>query len=115
MVWPVVARSAATEGPASRGETVARGKTAPTADDWTRRGRHELDQRRWGRALRRFNRALKLNPAHAPAYVGRGNVFEARGRLDEAANEYQAARLADPTDADAQSAWARVRGTPTTN
>ncbi len=80
-----------------------------SADAWTWVGRAYLAEGRNRRAVRAFNRALKWSPHNARAFWGRGQAFEKRGRLDEAANEYRAAALADPHLADAQSALARLK------
>jgi tetratricopeptide (TPR) repeat protein len=79
-----------------------------SADAWTTMGRVALADNRPRRALSYFTRALKYAPHHAPAFLGRGQCFEKRGRLDEAANEYRAAALADASLADAQTALARL-------
>ncbi|MBL0350680.1 MAG: tetratricopeptide repeat protein [Elusimicrobia bacterium] len=80
-----------------------------SADAWTWVGRAYLAEGRNRRAVRAFNRALKWSPHNARAFWGRGQAFEKRGRLDEAANEYRAAVLADPHLADAQSALSRLK------
>ena len=80
-----------------------------STDAWTWVGRAFLAEGKNRRAVRAFNRALKWGPHNARAFWGRGQAFEKRGRLDEAANEYRAAVLADPRLDDAQSALVRLK------
>lgn len=85
-------------------------RTEPRSSDaWTWVGRAYLAEGRNRRAVGAFNRALKWSPHNARAFWGRGQAFEKRGRLDEAANEYRAAVLADPHLDDAQSALTRLK------
>ena len=84
------------------------GKNPKSAEGWTLLARTYLATGTDGKARRRFDKALKFDPHYAPAYVGRGELFEKKGRMDEAANDFRAATLADPGDAQAQQALARV-------
>ncbi len=81
----------------------------PSTEGWVLLGRTYLAEERPKKAVKFFNRALRLDPHCAPAYFGRGEAFEKRGRLDEAANEYRAAALADPVHSGAQSALGRLK------
>jgi tetratricopeptide (TPR) repeat protein len=72
---------------------------------WTLRGRAALAEGKQNRAFKCFSKALKLDPLNAGAYYERGRIYESRNKLDEAANEYQAALKADPSHGDARKAW----------
>ncbi len=75
---------------------------------WVLMGQAYDAQGKRGKALSAFAHALKLDPRCADAYFGRGRVFEEKGDLDEAANEYQAALKANSSDAEAQAAWRKL-------
>ncbi len=79
-----------------------------SAEGWTLLARTYLATGANGKALRRFDKALKFDPHYAPAFVGRGDLFEKKGRLDEAANDFRAAVLSDPTNLEARQALARL-------
>lgn len=79
-----------------------------SAEGWTLLARTYLALGANGKARRRFDKALKFEPHYAPAFVGRGELFEKRGRLDEAANDFRAAVLSDPNNLEAARAFARV-------
>lgn len=83
-------------------------KNPKSAEGWTLLARTYMATGANGKARRRFDKALKFDPHFAPAFVGRGELFEKKGRMDEAANDFRAATLADPGDAQAQQALARV-------
>lgn len=109
--WALRVQEALAENNLRKAETNARSwvkaeKKSPTA--WTALGQVTLADGKPRRALRYFTRALKWAPHHAPAFYGRGQCFEKRGRLDEAANEYKAATLADAAFSDANTALARL-------
>ena len=55
-----------------------------------------------------FAKALKVDPLSAEAYYRRGRIFEEMGKLDEAANEYQAALKVNSSYAEAAAAWQRL-------
>jgi Flp pilus assembly protein TadD len=101
----------------ARAETLMR-KDKKSPEPWVLLGRAALAEGRYGKALKAFQKALKRDPHSAEAYFGRGQVFEKKGKLDEAANEYQAARMADPGHAGAKEAWKRLsasQGSPVEN
>ena len=79
-----------------------------SSEGWTLLARTYLAAGSTGKALSRFDKALKYDPHYAPAFLGRGEVYEKRGRWDEALNDFQAAALADPTLSEAQQAVARL-------
>ncbi len=79
-----------------------------SAEGWTLLARTYLATGANKKALRRFDKALKFDPHYAPAFVGRGDLFEKRGRLDEAANDFRAATLSDPGNPDARAALTRL-------
>lgn len=79
-----------------------------SAEGWTLLARTYLATGANGKALRRFDKALKFDPHYAPAFVGRGELFEKKGRLDEAANDFRAAMLSDPNLPEARQALTRV-------
>lgn len=83
-------------------------KQATSAEGWALLGRTYLATGDNGKALSRFQKALKFDPHYAPAFAGRGEVFEKRGHLDEAANEFRAAVLSDPDEPEARQALARL-------
>ncbi len=78
-------------------------------EGWVILGRVRLLQGRYRKAVRRFRKAVKHDPHYAAAYYWRGVAFEKWGKLDEAANEYQAAFHADPGMETARDAWKRLR------
>lgn len=84
------------------------GDNGKSPEGWTLLARTYLATGSTGKALRRFDKALKYDPHYAPAFLGRGEVYEKRGRMDEALNDFQAASLADPTFSEAQKAVARL-------
>ncbi len=73
-------------------------------EGWTLLGETYLKTGSFGKARRRFNKAIKFDPHYSPAYMGRGKIFELKNRWDEAANEYRAARLCDSGNPAAQIA-----------
>lgn len=79
-----------------------------SAEAWTLLAQTYLATGANGKALRRFDKALKFDPHYAPAFVGRGEVFEKKGRLDEAANDFRAALLSDPNNTVAGESLTRV-------
>ncbi|MBL0058393.1 MAG: tetratricopeptide repeat protein [Elusimicrobia bacterium] len=83
-------------------------KQPTSAEGWTLLGRTYLATGDNSKALSRFQKALKFDPHYAPAFTGRGEVFEKRGHLDEAANEFRAAVLSDPNEPEARQALARL-------
>jgi Tfp pilus assembly protein PilF len=83
-------------------------KNGKSAEAWTLLGRSYVAAGAYKKAKRRYDKALKFDPHFAPAYVGRGEFFEKKGRLDEAANDYQAAVLSDPNSLEARQALARL-------
>jgi tetratricopeptide (TPR) repeat protein len=80
-----------------------------SAEAWTLLGRTYIDQGRPKKSLGRFEKALKQDPHYAPAYLWKGRAFEAMGKMDEAANEYQTALHADANLAAAKEALDRVQ------
>lgn len=84
-------------------------KDKKAKDAWLIWGRACLEAGDYRKAVRRFNKALKREPHFAAAYYWKAKTFEAWGRLDEAANEYQAAFHADPSLEAARTAWRRLR------
>ncbi|MBK8574764.1 MAG: tetratricopeptide repeat protein [Elusimicrobia bacterium] len=83
-----------------------------SAEAWTLLGHTYLATGADKKGLKRFNKALKFDPHFAPAYVGRGEYYEKKGRRDEAANEFRAATLSDPTSLEAREALARITEKP---
>jgi len=83
-------------------------KNGKSAEAWTLLGRSYMAAGAYKKAKRRYAKALKFDPHFAPAYVGRGEFFEKKGRLDDAANDYQAAVLSDPNSLEARQALARL-------
>ena len=79
-----------------------------SAEGWTLLARTYSALGANGKARRRFDKALKFEPHYAPAFVGRGELFEKQARLDEAANDFRAAMLSDPNNLEAAQAFARV-------
>jgi len=79
------------------------------APAWTLLGQIFASEKRYKAALRRFNRALKFDPHDAEAFFGKGQAYEALGKVDEAANEYQAAFHADENMSKAREAWDRLK------
>jgi tetratricopeptide (TPR) repeat protein len=79
-----------------------------SAAGWTLWGRAKLAQKEYKQAVRRFNKALKRDPAYSEAFFWKGKTYEAWGKLDEAANEYQAAFHADAANAEAAAAWRNI-------
>jgi tetratricopeptide (TPR) repeat protein len=76
---------------------------------WVILGRTYFATGRYRKTLSRCKKALKYNPHFAPAYYWRGQAYERRGKLDEAANEYQAALQSDPTHGPSQEAWTHLK------
>jgi Tfp pilus assembly protein PilF len=91
------------------------GKNKNSAEGWALLGDVDAAKGSQGKAKRRYKKALKFDSHYGPAYVGLGQLFEKKGRLDEAANEYRAAALVSPNDPVVQQALARVAGTGPTN
>lgn len=60
-------------------------------------------------ALKRLNKALKLDPNNADAYFWRGRTYEARGEWIEALNEYQAAAHCRPPHPEGERESLRVQ------
>lgn len=81
-------------------------KKSPEA--WTLLGRTYMVAGAHKKAKKRYDKALKFDPHFAPAYIGRGEYFEKKGRLDEAANDFRAAALSDPNSLEARQALARL-------
>lgn len=84
------------------------GDNKKSAEGWTLLGRTYFAIGAYGKALSRFDKALKYDSHYSPAYLGRGEVYEKKGRLDEAANDFRAATLADPISLEAREALARL-------
>jgi len=79
-------------------------------EPWFVLGRVRYLRSDFKKAIKRFKKALKYDPQFAPAYYWRGKAYEARGKQDEAANEYQAAFHADAQHEPARAAWERLSG-----
>lgn len=60
------------------------------------------------RVLLRYERALELDPDHAPLWMGRGDAFSDAGRLSEAEADYRRALELSPDLLRAQSRLGRV-------
>lgn len=82
-------------------------KKSPTA--WTLLGAAYAGGQKFKKAIGPCRRAVKLDPQFAPAYFWLGQAYEGWGKVDEAANEYQAAFHADPRLEAAKVAWARLK------
>lgn len=80
-----------------------------SSDAWAVLAATYAADKKFKKALRRYSKALKHDPHNAEAFYGKGLAYEALGKLDEAANEYQAAMRADSDMADARAAWQRVK------
>ncbi|MFI4860206.1 MAG: tetratricopeptide repeat protein [Phycisphaerales bacterium JB063] len=72
-----------------------------TAEDHARRAWRDYERRRWGRALKAFERALAQQPDQAGWWLGRGLVLEALKRHADAADAYERAAVLRPDSADA--------------
>ena len=84
----------------------ARALAAPeSAEAWALLGRAEPDATA---SLDAFQRALKLNPNLAPAWVGKAGVQRALGRAVGAVESYEAAVALDPTQAEAWTGLAQA-------
>jgi predicted Zn-dependent protease len=79
-----------------------------SAQGWTLMGQTYAAANDWGEAFSHYKKAVKLDPHYAPAYYGKGQFFEKKGRPDEAVNEYRAAALCDPQWTPAQDALTRL-------
>jgi Tfp pilus assembly protein PilF len=79
-----------------------------SAEGWTLLARTYQAAGGYKKAKKRYGKALKFDPHYAPAYVGRGEIFEKMGKLDEAANDFRAATLSDPNSLEARQALARL-------
>jgi tetratricopeptide (TPR) repeat protein len=79
-----------------------------SAEGWTLLGQTYLATGANRKAKKKFKKALKYDPHYAPAYMGWGEIFESESRWDEAANEYRAARIADPNNPAAEIALERL-------
>jgi tetratricopeptide (TPR) repeat protein/S1-C subfamily serine protease len=67
-----------------------------TAAEFCQRGVLFVKARQYGRALRDFHSAIRLDPRHAPAWSERGRVYHLQGNLDRAlADCNEALRLND--------------------
>lgn len=82
---------------------------AKSSEAWTLLAGTYAADKKFKKAVRRFDKALKFNPHNAEAFYGKGQAFEAQGKLDEASNEYQAAMRADSKMPDARAAWQRIK------
>lgn len=85
---------------------IKKNKTSPEA--WTLLGRAYLVAGANKKGKKYFDKALKFDPHFAPAYIGRGEYFEKKGRLDEATNDFRAAMLSDPNSLEARQALSRL-------
>jgi tetratricopeptide (TPR) repeat protein len=101
---PSAADAASAEAMLKQAKALAE-KNPKDAGPLVMKGRAYLAQKRWGKARGAFDDALDLDSHCADAYYGRGQAYEAEGKLDEAANEYQAALKADSSHAQALAAW----------
>lgn len=104
---PAVAAEESPKALRDRAEALMR-KDKKSAEPWILMGRAALAEKRDGKALSAFKKALKYDAHAAEAYYWRGRIFEKRGKVDEAANEYQAARRADPGHAGAKEALSKL-------
>ncbi|MBU1068835.1 tetratricopeptide repeat protein [Myxococcota bacterium] len=59
-------------------------------------GRRHLDDQRWDRAERDYDRALKLSPGYGPALVGRASARIGLNRYAEALSDVDAALAGSP-------------------
>ena len=110
VITPETPPAAEVETPASlrrkSRELWARRKTSP--EPWILLGRAYDAEGRKGKALSAFAKALKVDPLSAEAYYRRGKIFEEKKKLDEAANEYQAALKVNSSYTEAAAAWKKL-------
>ena len=84
-------------------------RTSQRAVVYLLRGESYKDKGEFGRAIRDFERALKLKPNYPQAYFFRGVCHEAEGRLDEAIKDVAKALELNPDRELYEAKLARLR------
>jgi type IV pilus assembly protein PilF len=74
-------------------------------------GAEALQAGRRGDAMREFEEALKSDPRHAPAHLGRGLTLQLFGKLPEAEQEYRRALALKPGFPEAHNALGQLLAT----
>ena len=69
-------------------------------------GRIAFDRKKMGKAVGYYKKALKVDPAFKPAYIGIGIVYEAQEKYKDAIKEYR--RLLDEVDMHDREARGRL-------
>ncbi|MGH9879005.1 MAG: tetratricopeptide repeat protein, partial [Nitrososphaerales archaeon] len=67
-----------------------------TAEDCVERGYKEANLGKHDEAIKCFDKAIAIDPNHAGAWAGRGNVFVNLGKHDEAIKCFDKAIAIDP-------------------
>jgi tetratricopeptide (TPR) repeat protein len=113
---PAVVTAAAADNPADlrRQADDLIAKKDRSAQPYLLLGRASFAEGRYGKTIGAMDKALKRDALCADAYYWKGAAYEAQGKLDEAANEYQAALKAAPGHARAQAAWKKLSDRITT-
>ena len=73
----------------------------PEVVDLADKANNELIIGNYDKAIAHLDRAIKIAPDFAPAYVGRGDAKDAKGDYDGAIADYNRAVELDPSFADA--------------
>ena len=79
--------------------TVVRGQDTSATGESEKayaQGKNALDQGDFSLAISSFSEAIRLHPQFAPAYFGRGCVYDSVGDYDKAVADYSAAVRLDP-------------------
>jgi tetratricopeptide (TPR) repeat protein len=66
-------------------------------------GNVQVNAGRYEDGLRLFNDALRVNPRHARALIGRGSIWALKSQLDDAISDLSLALEYDPTNKDAMT------------
>jgi tetratricopeptide (TPR) repeat protein len=66
------------------------------ARPYARLGWTFIGKKDWPKAIEMYEKAVRINPKHAPAWVNLSNLYYNLGRVDEAKIAYEKAYAADP-------------------
>jgi Tfp pilus assembly protein PilF/O-antigen ligase len=66
------------------------------ARPYARLGWSFIEKKEWPKAIEMYEKAVRFNPKHAPAWVNLSNLYYNAGRIDEAKTAYEKALAADP-------------------